>query len=236
MKIKLNQLLLAAIFLGCWSGGQETKIVDAKNEFFYVGTYTSGTSEGIYKCMLDEHGDMEIVGLAVKADNPSFLAKSHDDQYLLAVNESEKGTIASYEIAGDSLNHLSTRSSGGAHPCFITMNENSQVLTANYTGGNIGFHRLDEKGGLSEILDLQQHGNFQTDEEANTPHAHSVWFNEKGNNIIAVDLGTNELLFSSIDSKNEKFVPAEQRSLSLPDGAGPRHLAIHPKHGMDLCD
>ncbi len=99
----------------------------------------------------------------------------------------------------------------------------------NYTGGNVGLLRLNEKGELSPILDVQQHFGRGTTERQQAPHAHSAWFDPIDNNIISVDLGTNELWFSHLDTALQKLLPTNPLTLKMQPGAGPRHLVFHPK-------
>ena len=116
---------------------------------FYVGSYTNKESRGVYKYLLHKDGSLKQIGLAAISDNPAFLAITADKKFLLAVNEIDQngvGFVESFSIRGDSLKLISRRSSGGAHPCFITVNEMGFVLVANYTGGNVGLLRLDEEG------------------------------------------------------------------------------------------
>ncbi|MCB0458880.1 MAG: lactonase family protein [Flavobacteriaceae bacterium] len=199
---------------------------------FYVGTYTDGDSKGIYQYALQENGMLDSIGLAAEADNPSFLTKSKDGNYLLAVSEiSDKhkmGAVESYKIDGNSLKLLSKHSSGGAHPCYITVNDKGYVLTANYTGGNIGMHQLNNRGELSELLFVQQHSGRDSTDRQEGPHAHSVWFDGTKGNVISVDLGTNELWFSKLDTLENKLVLADSAKLKMNSGAGPRHLTFHP--------
>jgi 6-phosphogluconolactonase len=169
--------------------------------------------------------------LAAKSENPSFLCLSHDKKFLVAVNEinvDNNGTVESYRVDGEKLKLINKQNSGGAHPCFIAVNDQGFVLTANYTGGNMGLLKINEKGELSKILDLEQHkGNGPTPRQA-SPHVHSAWFEKNGNDIISVDLGTDALYFSTIDKSTVKFKQRDQKSLKMKDGAGPRHLTIHP--------
>ncbi len=198
---------------------------------FYIGTYTDGKSEGIYKYILHQDGSMDAVGLAAKSVNPSFLAKTSDHKFLIAVNEIDQyeqcGSVESYLISEDTLKLMNRRSSGGAHPCFVAINDDNYVLAANYTGGNVGLLKLEEQGRLSELLDVQQHEGMGTTDRQQGPHAHSAWFQSQ-TNVISVDLGTNELWFSSIDSEQNKLIAADPSTLKMEDGAGPRHLAFHP--------
>ena len=212
-------------------GQMESK---SKKEFmmqgtqFYVGTYTNSQSEGIYAFSLYENGEIDRIGLVAKAENPSFLTKSADGKYVLAVNENKDGTVSSFEIHKDRLEFINKRSTGGAHPCFVSTNEQGFVLAANYTGGNVGLLQLMDNGELSPLLDVQQHAGQGSHIRQDAPHAHSVWFDPYDKTIISVDLGTNELLFSTIDPSTKKLVSFTQPKLELDPGAGPRHLSFHP--------
>lgn len=227
MKKKL--FTAAAVALGC------SAILNLNAQHgtpFYVGTYTGGQSQGIYKYQLNNDGSLDSVGLAARTPNPSFLAKSHDGQYLLAISEvsakDNVGFVKSYLVEQDTLVPVSESTSGGAHPCFISVNEEGYILVANYTGGNVALLKMDRQGELSGLLDLQQHEGSNITERQRGPHAHSAWFDPVNGNIISVDLGTNDLWISNIDIPNQKLTPATPYTLSMNPGAGPRHLDFHP--------
>lgn len=221
-------LMLVTLFIVYNKNDKNTNEMKQQKMPFYVGTYTKGSSEGIYKYSLLDNGKIELIGLVAKSENPSFITKSADNNYLIAVNENKEGTVESFKINDDSLNFINKSSSGGAHPCFVTVNNEGYVLVANYTGGNIGLLALGNNGKLSTLLDVQQHYGKGITDRQKAPHAHSVWFEPNDNNIISVDLGTDELIFSSIDSGKQKLIPSEPNKLKVKPGAGPRHLAFHP--------
>lgn len=228
MKLILNILLLF-IILGYEMNQEENTEGDGFT--FYVGTYTGSVSKGIYKYSIDNDGILKKIGLAAKANNPSFLAKSEDQKYILAVSEISRenaGEIVSFKIAGDSLEYLNKSSSGGAHPCFVSTNKYGYVLAANYTGGNVGLLKLNSSGKLSSLLDVQKHEGKGTTDRQKEPHAHSAWFSPFDNSIISVDLGTNELWFSEIDVELKKLKFKNQQKIKMKEGAGPRHLDFHP--------
>lgn len=214
----------------------ESSNQNMKSNTFYVGTYTpdksydEGGSEGIYAYTLSDKGVLSKDRLVAKSNNPSFLSKSADGQFLIAVNEINtmdgKGTVESYKIGEGEFKKVSTSSSGGAHPCFVTSNKSGQVITANYTGGNVGLLNISKNGTLSDLLDVQQHEGKGSTDRQEAPHAHSTWFRPDGKGVISVDLGTNELWFSSIT--NNKFVSSDPKKLAMKEGAGPRHIAFHP--------
>ena len=230
--MKFQALTISILILLSNCGHKEKKTVMQKEATrFFVGTYTHGKSEGIYAYLLRKDGTLSLNGLAAKAVNPSYLAKSNKGKFLLAVNEVNNkdsvGFVSSFLITKDSLLAVSKNSSGGADPCFVAVNDDGYVLVANYTGGNIGLLKLNGKGQLSGLLDVEQHNGKGSTERQKGPHAHSAWF-ETDTTIISVDLGTNELWFSKIDTTARKLQPLNPNRLKMETGAGPRHLTFHP--------
>ena len=229
--MKIFILFIVSLFLAAYqTKNSETKL---KNDTysFYVGTYTDKESLGIYKYLLQQDGSLKQIGLVAKSENPSFLAMSADKRYLLTVNEINKdgvGIVESFLIKDDTLALINSNSSGGAHPCFITVNENGFVLVANYTGGNVGLFRLNKDGELSSLLDVQTHGGSRIHIDQRVPYVHSAWFEPHDNNIICIDKGTNELWFLQLDTSLQKLIPSDPQTLEMNSGAGPRHLVIHP--------
>jgi 6-phosphogluconolactonase len=221
------------VLSGCHTIKEETVNTQA-TQSFYLGTYTADASksQGIYKYELHPNGNVKQVGLAVMSENPSYLALSTDKKFLVAINEVKNdenvGTVESYMVFEDTLILLNRQSSGGAHPCFVNINQEGYVLAANYTGGNVGLLKLEADGPLTELLDVQQHTGKGITDRQEAPHAHSVWFNPVDCGIISIDLGTNELWFSSIDPGGQKLIPASPEKLALNPGDGPRHLTFHP--------
>ena len=229
MKI-LNFLLALLLLAGCQMDKNDARQKNSTYSF-YVGTYTNKGSQGIYKYLLQKDGSLKRIGLAAISENPAFLAMSSDQKYLLAVNEINNdgvGAVESFLVQDDGLTLISRRSSGGAHPCFIAVNEMGFVLAANYTGGNVGLLRLNEDGELSPLLDVQAHSRSSANKDQQVPHAHSACFEPFDNSIICADKGTNELWFSQLDTGQQKLIPSDPQTLEMETGAGPRHLAIHP--------
>lgn len=213
------------------SGCRDSKKEAPVSTPFFLGTYTEGDSQGIYKYALSGDGSLKGLGLMAEAVNPSFLALSADGNYLLAVNEvsdeNQTGYVSSFKIGKDTLSFIDQKPSGGAHPCHVVTNGEGYVVVANYSGGNMGLLKLQGAGQLSELLDVQQHEGSGHHPRQEGPHAHSGWFTGDGE-VISVDLGTNQLWFSRIDPTENKFVAEEPKTFSLQPGAGPRHLAFHP--------
>ncbi|MDX1333089.1 MAG: beta-propeller fold lactonase family protein, partial [Robiginitalea sp.] len=219
--------MIALFAMGC----RDSKETGPAPMPFFVGTYTQGESQGIYKYILHGDGTLKKVGLVAESENPSFLAFAANGEYLLAVNEvrdeNQMGYVSSFRVGEDTLTFIDQKPSGGAHPCHITTNREGYVVVANYSGGNMGLLQIQDNGRLSGLLDVQQHEGSGSHPRQEGPHAHSGWFTREGG-IISVDLGTNQLWFSSIDEQRNAFQPGKPTALSMEPGAGPRHLAFHP--------
>jgi len=206
---------------------------------FLIGTYTDGGSEGIYRCGLDTiSGRFTKLDLAVKSDNPSFLALSKDGNYLLAVNETidskggKMGYIESFSVSNnlDKYTSVNKVSSGGAHPCYVSVNADGFVLAANYTGGNVALFKLDINGVISQSLDVQQHyGGGPNKERQEGPHVHSAFFEPGTDRIFVADLGTDAIAVYHLDKNKPQLIKASTPEIRLNPGSGPRHMAFHPK-------
>ncbi|MCU4166467.1 lactonase family protein [Carboxylicivirga caseinilyticus] len=221
MMKKLLSIVLT-VLVGLNACVQTKKDSEIQGSVFYLGTYTEGESEGIYKYLLDDEGVIQAKGLMAKADNPSYLAFSKDRKVLFAVDEVNRdstGEVRSYSVGEDTLQLISVTSSGGAHPCHISVSDDGQIVVANYTGGNLGWLSATKDGLLSNLLSVTQHeGSGPTDRQL-VPHAHSAWF--VGDEVISCDLGTDELWIY------DKLFNLKQKVAMTP-GAGPRHLCAHP--------
>lgn len=218
----------------------DDKIIERRPvQSFYIGTYTKGSSEGIYRCNLDtETGKLSDLRLAVKSDNSSFLALTKDRKYLLAVNETidpkdnNMGHIESFSVSkeGDQLTLVNKVSSGGAEPCYVSVNDEGYVLAANYTGGNAALFKLGDKGKLGAASDIQQHhGSGPNKECQEGPHVHSAVFEAGTDRIFVADLGTDAIYVYHLDKNKSQLVPSAIPQIRLNPGSGPRHLAFHPK-------
>ncbi|MEI6680246.1 MAG: lactonase family protein [Mariniphaga sp.] len=209
-----------------------------KLQYFFVGTYTGSGSEGIYAYSLNPaSGKLINHGLAAKSNNPSFLTLTSDRKFLIAVNEvsdknkGDMGYIESFEVTNDGihLTPLSKVASGGADPCYVSVNQSGYILAANYSGGNVALFRLHKTGILSDLSDMDQHiGNGPNKGRQASPHVHSAFFEPGSNRIFVADLGIDKVAVYRLDSIHHKLIKEPIGEINIPSGSGPRHLAFHP--------
>ena len=197
----------------------------------YVGTYTSGKSEGIYIYRMDQlTGELKRAG-AVKSENPSFLAIDPGKRFLYAVNENPAGMVSSFRIDRQTgeLSFLNQKPSAGADPCHLSVDSRSKsVLVANYTSGNVAVLPIRRGGSLGAASDVEQHEGSGPREQQKGPHAHCVKLDRANHHAFAADLGIDKLMIYRFNPLTGSLEPAKQPSAILHPGAGPRHFTFHP--------
>lgn len=131
---------------------EQSILIDVKNNevFLFIGTYTnSDTDDGVFLYKLNtQSGQSEFIS-KVQSENSSFMTLSRDQKYLYTVGENgaENSKVSSFEFDKSKgiLTFINSRPTYGADPCYIeTNNEESYLLTANYSGGSITVFPIDE--------------------------------------------------------------------------------------------
>jgi len=205
----------------------------------YVGTYTSGASQGIYVGQLDlTTGGLRLDGVAAETKNPSFLAIRADRRFLYAVGEigdfagKRTGAVSAFRIepATGRLELLNQQSSGGAGPCHVIVDHSGRnVLVANYGGGSVSVLPIREDGGLEPATAFIQHqGSSVNPRRQQGPHAHSINLDAAHRFAFVADLGLDKILIYRFDAAAGTLAANEPAWAAVAAGAGPRHFAFHP--------
>jgi len=215
--------------------------VNRDSYFMYVGTYTQegSTSKGIYVYRYDSgSAKLTSLGLAAQTINPSFLAVHPNRRFLYAVNElgdhkgQKSGGVSAFAIdnATGKLTLLNEVASGGADPCYISVDKTGKfVLVANYTGGNVSVFPILKDGSLGEASAFVQHtGHGTNPKRQEAPHAHSIDLSPDNRFAIVDDLGLDETLVYKFDSSKGSVTLNDPPFAKADAGAGPRHFALAP--------
>ncbi|MCF6286467.1 MAG: lactonase family protein [Candidatus Hydrogenedentes bacterium] len=198
----------------------------------YVGTYTSGESEGIYRFAFDdESGEASPAELAVATDNPSFLAGHPSQPVVYATARlGDNHAVSAFQIdkASGKLVPLNHQPAGGRGPCHVAVTTDGKfAAVANYGDGTVSVYPVAAGGTLGEACAFFQHTGTGADPKRQTaPHAHSVNFDATGQYLVVADLGIDKLMIYKRDGGT--FVPNDPPFASVPPGGGPRHFAFHP--------
>lgn len=237
-------LLLVSLTLPGIVSASDKNAAPAENKnsyLMYVGTYTQdgSTSKGIYAYRYDA-GSAKItsIGLAAQTINPSFLAVHPNHRFLFAVNEigdykgQKSGAVSAFAIDSTTgkLTLLNQVASGGADPCYITVDKTGKfVLVANYTGGSVSVFPILKDGSLSEASAFVQHtGHGTNPKRQEAPHAHSIDLSPDDRFAIVDDLGLDETLVYKFDSSKGSLTLNDPPFAKADAGAGPRHFALDP--------
>jgi 6-phosphogluconolactonase len=205
----------------------------------YVGTYTRGSSKGIYLCQLDlATGKLQAAEVAGAAVNPSFLAIHPGGSWLYAVGEVDQfagqksGAVSAFSLDPQTgrLTLLNQQSSRGAGPCHLVVDRSGRhVLVANYGSGSIACLPIQEKGGLGEATSFVQHqGSGPNRQRQQGPHAHSINLDAANRFAFVADLGLDKIMVYRFDATEGKLTANDPPSTATAPGAGPRHFALHP--------
>jgi 6-phosphogluconolactonase len=72
----------------------------AADDLVYAGTYTSGSSRGIYGYRFDPRGaKLKPLGLSASIPNPTFLVAHPDNRFLYAVSQEAGGSVNAFLIS-----------------------------------------------------------------------------------------------------------------------------------------
>lgn len=239
-------LSLIAIPLAAQESGQQNKQKTTEGSMipFYIGTYTSGSSKGIHRCLLDTStGKLQGLELVAELDNPSFLTIHPKLDVLYACSETrrdgrrEGAQLMAYKIASDGkLTALGGQPSAGNGPCYVSTDQSGKVaLVANYGSGSIASLPIAADGALAAPASSIQHEGKSADPQRQEgPHAHCIMTDPSNRYVCAVDLGLDQVLVYQLDAATAKLTPKPAGNYRAKPGSGPRHLAFHPdgKHAF----
>ncbi len=210
-----------------------------ENYLVYVGTYTDRGSKGVYAYRYDSaSGQLEDLGLAAEAPNPSFVAVSPNHKFLYVVNETRdyqgksSGGVSAFSIEANTgkLTLLNQVASRGADPCHIALDHTGKfVLVANYTGGNLAVFPVLEDGRLGEASDFIQHkGSGPNHDRQEAAHAHWIDLSPDNRFALNADLGMDRIFVYRFDARKGELILAHPPYAKAAPGAGPRHVAFRP--------
>jgi 6-phosphogluconolactonase len=188
----------------------------------YLGSYAGGGARGIGVAALRD-GVLALDSTVECPARPAFLAAAPDRRALYAVHELEDGLISGFAIGEDgSLRPRGTQPSAGAEPCHLSVHPSGRyVLSANWGSGSIVVHRIGRGGTLGPATHVV---------ESRKPHAHMVMTDPTGRFVLAVHLGAGTVSTYDLDLESGRL--RLRSELALHHGAGPRHLAFHPRGTM----
>lgn len=210
---------------------KHSSATEEENELtMLVGTYTSGSSKGIYTFRFNQETGVATPLSETVVSNPSYLTLSDDGKYVYAVSEQNDSTAAinafSFDKEKGTLRLLNSRKTEGADPCYVAT-DGKKVLTANYSGGSMSVFPLRPDGSLAPLDTLFLGAATGTDKARQaTPHVHCTAFSPDGNYIFATDFSADRLLKYAVHAKEDTPRPLSE-TVEIAPGSGPRHLIFN---------
>ncbi|KPG91568.1 lactonase family protein [Pseudomonas sp. RIT-PI-r] len=225
-------------------GAMGLSTASAESFQLLVGSYTAGTSQGIYRMNFDSAtGQIDAKPLqVVKSENPSWLTLSKDQQRLFVVNENGPGQedpvgrVSSYSIdpKTHTLTLINQVQSLGNEPTHSSLSADaSHLFVSNYSvmedpGGTLAVLPVGADGKLKPVVQMSAHPASRINlERQASNHVHSTVSSPDGRYVFSNDLGADKVFVYLFDPKANPdlpLTPAMTAAVPLPAGSGPRHL------------
>jgi len=204
----------------------------SKEQLLIIGTFTSGTSDGIYVYKFNtETGENSFVS-SVKTSNPSYLTISPNKKFVYAVNEDAPGNVTAFVFnkPNNMLLQVNQQPSQGKHPCYITIDKTGKwVIVGNYGSGTLAVLPVNKDGSLGKPTDSVLHeGSSVNSERQESAHVHATVLNSNNKTLYVPDLGMDDVMLYNLDTKTGKLKEFVPPFIATEPGAGPRHIDIHP--------
>lgn len=192
------------------------------DDLIWTGCYTpdkGGRGEGIGAVRTAPDGTLSWLGLAAKADSPSFLAAHPLLPMVYAVGE-QGGTVRAYRRSGAfGLEPVGPAWPAGEAACHVAVDPLGRYLTVTCWGdGRVLLYELDHDGGISASFVA---GASSLPDRPSRAHSSRMLADGR---VMTTDLGHDLLRIWN-------YLPgaglALDQEVALPRGSGPRHLVQH---------
>ena len=204
----------------------------AKIYTLYGGSYTDGTSKGIYAWRFDSaDGSLAPLGLQAETSQPAHVWITPNGKYLYAVNWDTPGLVSAYAIDRKTakLTPLNRVSSQGDRPNQIVVDPSGRIaVTVNYRTGSLAAFRIQPDGRLSEAFFVERHPALPTPagSPGQTAKVHGAVFTRDGRYMFIADLGIDRVYSYRVDAARGAVTPLAPAFVALHPQSGPRRLQL----------
>src|SRR5262249_40288980 len=137
----------------------------------------------------------------MSSPNPSYLAIAPGGRFIYAVGETHGATPGSvsafsFDKKTGRLNFIDKQESGGADPCYVTVDAGRRwAMVANYSGGSFSALPIRADGSLQPATETIQHsaGSGANKDRQEKAHVHSTILSPDEKYLVVCDLGTDKL-------------------------------------------
>ncbi|MBF6640153.1 lactonase family protein [Flavobacterium sp. J49] len=218
-------VLFAALCFSISNQAQHSKVN------LFIGTYTKTCdSHGIYLYEFDTYtGEFNVKTSTQNVVNPSFLTVSENKRFIYATNEdgdNSKVSAFQFEANQNQIIFLNSQKSEGNDPCHI-INDQKNVVVANYSGGNITVFGKNADGSLGKYKQIiKQEGQTGKETKPLNSHMHMLQLSPDDKYLIASDLGKDYLYVYRYNPEAQSAVLEFSSFVRVKQGAGPRHFTF----------
>lgn len=206
--------------------------------FVYVGCRTSkernARGEGINVYRMDaETGRLTHVQLLGALINPSFMAlNSTGNRLYCAHGDREDASSFLISPKDGTLTYLNTQGTKGLNPAHVAVDPSDRFLViSNHYGGSLAVLSIRADGSLGELVEwielAGEIGPHRIEQKHAKPHFNP--FDPNGQYVIVPDKGLDRIFSFRFDAARGKLTPTNPPYVATREGAGPRHVAFHPR-------
>jgi 6-phosphogluconolactonase len=206
--------------------------------YAYVGSFTTADrkarGDGIHVYRVDPAtGGWTHIQHVANLVNPSYLALSHDQHVLYSVHgDSDFATAFALDPKTGEAKPLGRAATGGKNGVRQALDPSGKYLVvANYSSGSVAVLPIGPDGALKDQHQLVQlpgePGPHKVEQQSS--HPHDIVFDPSGRFVLVPDKGLDRVFVFRFDGATGKLTPTAQGSVQSRPGAGPRHVAFHPK-------
>ena len=204
------------------------------NNLVYIAN--SGDADyGITVAALDiDRGALEVVQHVTEISECHYLNPHPNGKFLLATTMDGAVEVVSFAIDDSGkLSLVSRQPAAGTSPAYVCVETSGRnVLLVNYVNGdkrgNIRVYPIDSDGVIgapSEHIEIDD-STGPNAERQDVSHPHMIVTTPDNRFAVVPDLGTDKVYLYALDTAAGRL--SLSRTLDLPAGAGPRHIAFHP--------
>ena len=204
----------------------------------YIGTYTRGPSQGIYRLEFDP-ATGRFVGppvLVATVKDPQFLALSADGTHLYGSDgqrgeppRPKDGTIDAYAVApGGGLRPLNRQPCGGDGGTYLLLDgPGKNLFCVAYGTAAVAMLPVDPNGQLQPpAVVVNHHGSSVNRDRQAAAHPHSITLDPAGKFAFVPDLGCDKIYSYRVDSDAHTMVANDPPFVPTPPGSGPRRICF----------
>lgn len=206
--------------------------------YAYVGSFTTAQrkarGDGIHVYRAEPAtGALTHVQHVGDLVNPSYLALGRDQRVLYSVHGDEDyATAFALDPATGEAKLLNRAATGGKNGVREAVDPSGRFLVmANYGSGSVAVLPIAADGSLKDqhqLVALPGAPGPHKVEQVSS-HPHDIVFDPSGRFVLVPDKGLDRVFVFQWDVTAGMLTPTAQGSVQSRPGAGPRHLAFHPR-------